>query len=339
MTKVKAYRDDAALDRVWNRLESRRRRSSSPRPFVQLMAAAALLSGGIFVGMSVEQSRAGAVTSASVSSELLVSQGVPTGRSADSDQSRSGPDGEKKSDKAAEKSRSPRGLRHFSHLKIPTLVEELSPQEVSRDLAIVEVKAELPPSPPEWVLLADRGEYAAAFQRLDESGGFDGVLTTGSSEELMALADVARFVGRQGRAIQALRAVTDRFQGDPNAPLAAMIIGNLLSRAGDAQGAAEAYALNRRLSPGGDFAEDALVREFDMAMADGDLAGVERLRAQYEAEFSEGRHLPEMRADEARLLDHSQVEGSTSDNGSSVPVAADKEGNRTPSELSPASDE
>ena len=68
-----------------------------------------------------------------------------------------------------------------------------------------------------------------------------------------------------------------------------------------AEGAAAAYALNRRLSPGGDFAEDALVREFDMALEHGDLATVERLRAQYESEFPEGRHLDDIRAEAAEL--------------------------------------
>jgi tetratricopeptide (TPR) repeat protein len=208
------------------------------------------------------------------------------------------------------------------------------PEETSTEVeaAIAEIVEDTSPVQPEWMLLSERGEYAAAFQRLDEAGGFDGVLANGSSEELMALADVARFVGRQGRAIQALRAVTDRFQGDPNAPLAAMIIGNLLSKAGDAQGAAEAYALNRRLSPGGDFAEDALVREFDMAIADGDLAHVERLRAQYEAEFPEGRHLSDMRAEEARLLELSELEASENPGNTEVLAPSEQHSDKGNSE-------
>src|SRR5690606_9873279 len=177
---------------------------------------------------------------------------------------------------------------------------------------IIEAQEALAPPKASWIVSAERGDFAAAFQELDESGGFDSILATGGPEELMTLHEVARFVGRNGRAIQALRVVTTRYESDANAPIAAMILGNLLSRAGDAAGAAEAYALNRRLSPGGDFAEDALVREFDMAMADGDLASVERLKAQYEAEFPDGRHLDEIRSEAARLASH-------------VPRAADRD--------------
>jgi hypothetical protein len=333
VSEVNSYRDVAALDRVWNRLESRRRRSSGPRPWIQAVAAAALLCSGVFVGMEFERNRVGPSPTATVASEVIRTQNAPTGRVTDPRSSRVGPQRAKQIEETNEK-RARRSERRVARLLPPDGLTEAPQTEIPAEVqaGIVEVVVDASPARPEWVLLSERGEYAAAFQRLDEAGGFDGVLANGSSEELMALADVARFVGRQGRAIQALRAVTDRFQGDPNAPLAAMIIGNLLSKAGDAQGAAEAYALNRRLSPGGDFAEDALVREFDMAIADGDLARVERLRAQYEAEFPEGRHLSDMRAEEARLLELSESEATESEAGTEISAPVEARSNKVRSD-------
>src|SRR5690606_25673906 len=94
---------------------------------------------------------------------------------------------------------------------------------------------------PIWLELADRGDYAGALAELEQSRAAQLVLTTGSVEELMTMAEVARFAGNQERAIQALSQVVERYGRDPNAPLAAMMLGNLLSRAGDAEGAARAY--------------------------------------------------------------------------------------------------
>lgn len=124
----------------------------------------------------------------------------------------------------------------------------------------------------------------------------------------MALADVARFAGRTGLAIRVLREVTVRFESDPNAPIAAMVLGNLLSQAGDTEGASRAYALNRRLSPSGDFAEDALFREFDMSVSARDVERSQQLLRQYESLFSGGRHASEMRAEFERLVAQSASE-------------------------------
>jgi len=111
----------------------------------------------------------------------------------------------------------------------------------------------------------------------------------------MTLADVARFAGRTGWAIQALQEVTTRHSTDENAPIAAMMLGNLLSRAGDSVGASRAYALNRQLSPKGDFAEDALLREFFAAAASMDWERAQLLLQEYAEKFPTGERLDEMR--------------------------------------------
>src|SRR5690606_34919685 len=94
--------------------------------------------------------------------------------------------------------------------------------------------------------------------------------------------------------------VIQLYPDDPNAPVAAMMLGNLLQRAGDLVGAGEAYALNRSLSPQGDFAEDALAREFEVALETADLERARALATQYEREFPQGRRLGDIREQLAR---------------------------------------
>ncbi len=346
LQELRVYRDDAALDRVWRRLEVRRRIVSSPRPVTQLFSAVALVAAGVLLGIYIE-SESVPTELATVTSEVIA---VPLGRGQVQEGAlqRAKSAGSSATDLIKKKRSHPTTLHSpQSRLRgagaVLALPEDESELLDATDLALADLEgdealsAESATEPtelsllaqPSWSVFADRGEYAAAFQELDQSGGFDTVISSGSSEELMTLVDVARFVGRQGRAIQALRAVTQRFQGDANAPLAAMILGNLLSRAGDAAGAAEAYALNRQLSPGGDFAEDALVREFDMALADGDLASVERLQSQYATEFPEGRHSSDLRARRAKLAARiSQGENTEGEEQ----VSGDREGRESPPE-------
>jgi hypothetical protein len=71
----------------------------------------------------------------------------------------------------------------------------------------------------------------------------------------------------------------------------------MLAQAGDQAGAADAFSLYRRLSPAGDFAQDALAHEVDAAFARGDLELSARLVAQYENEFPNGPRLDEFRAE------------------------------------------
>jgi len=154
--------------------------------------------------------------------------------------------------------------------------------------------------PPEWERLAEAGDFEAARVALEAKGGFDSVLGMASAPELMTLVDIARASGSRERAVAALKRVLGVFRDAPEAPLAAWTLGNLLDQAGDENGASEAYALYRRLSPGGDFAEDALAREVDSALSQGNLELSARLIAQYENEFPNGRSLEEFRSELAR---------------------------------------
>jgi hypothetical protein len=151
------------------------------------------------------------------------------------------------------------------------------------------------PAPlPEWQRLVEVGDFAAARRSLDQLGGFDVAMAHASPSELMSLVDVARASGERGQAVRALRQVLSHPDA-PEAPLAAWTLGNLLDQAGDQPGAAQAFALYRRLSPAGDFAEDAAARQIDVALAEGNAELATQLVEDYARDFPHGRRLSEFR--------------------------------------------
>jgi tetratricopeptide (TPR) repeat protein len=278
------------VERVWQRLEARLPRAEGRglgRPALALVSAAAVFALGLWVGRATQPSP---VEVASREAQPAVDPEpaqAPEAAEPRAERPTNAP--------AAPARRTPRAPVRTSH-GLPRLSSSSPLTEPPAPPVEVAPPVVGPsPAPPHWLSLANRGEYAAAFQAVDEAGGFDVVVEGASAEELMTLADVARAAGQPGRAVQALREVVERDASDPNAPVAAMLLGNLLQRAGDYVGAAEAYALNRRLSPRGDFAEDALARQFEVALERGDLTRARALSAQYETEFPEGRRLGEIR--------------------------------------------
>lgn len=297
---VRKYEDEALLARVRTRLQGAER-PRSRRPRILAHAAAALVVFGVGVGVGKglpDLSDFAADRSPSARAMAEARTGAATIR-------RDRPP-ERRETEARPKVR-PTVRKRSSPIPTPLVVEAPKDAGPATELAIPVPEVELVPvalSPARkaWLDLADRGDYAGALAELEQSQVAHLVLATGSVEELMTMAEVARFAGNQERAIQALSQVVDRYGGDPNAPLAAMMLGNLLSRAGDTEGAARAYARNRALSPGGDFAEDALVREFDLALAAANASLASNLFDQYAREFPAGPHLYAMRYELDELL-------------------------------------
>jgi hypothetical protein len=191
-----------------------------------------------------------------------------------------------------------------AHPRVPPAHRARAPGLVSPLLQVAPVApvASVVPAAtvPAWERYAGAGDFEAARAALDAQGGFESVLGTSNASQLMTLVDIARASGSRARAVAALRRVVEFFRDAPEAPLAAWTLGNLLDQAGDGVGSSEAYALYRRLSPGGDFAEDALAREVDSALSQGNLELSARLIAQYENEFPNGRSLEEFRSELAR---------------------------------------
>lgn len=232
--------------------------------------------------------------------------------------------------------------RRRSSVAHPVLPLE-EPVEVSEvpDAPVVETAApstivRAAPAQALWLQLADRGEYERAYHSLEEYGGFDMVLLRASADELMVLVDVARATGNRGRAIQALRRVTESFVSDPNAPIAAMTLGRMLMQAGDRKGASEAFSLYRRLSPEGDFAEDALASDIQAAVEEGNWERAQTLAKQYETDFPDGRHLEQIREQLTQANGSSALQanggGPVQQTGSQAPEGQESE-SATPPEV------
>jgi hypothetical protein len=172
--------------------------------------------------------------------------------------------------------------------------------------------APAPAAAPEWQRLVEIGDFPGARRALDRQGGFDVAMSHASPSELMSLVDIARASGERGQAISALRQVLAHAEA-PEAPLAAWTLGNLLDQAGDQPGAAQAFALYRRLSPTGDFAEDAAARQVDVALREGNLELVTQLVSDYARDFPHGRRLGEFRRAERALSGREQDAGAKSE--------------------------
>jgi hypothetical protein len=216
-----------------------------------------------------------------------------------------------------------------------SLAVERPPLEFTEEEALL--PATVPPPvapvvPPVWERLAESGDFEAARAALDAEDGFDGAVAVASAPQLMTLVDIARASGSRERAVLALRRVLDAFAGAPEAPDAAWMLGNMLAQAGDQAGAAEAFSLYRRLSPAGDFAQDALAHEVDAAFARGDLELSARLVAQYENEFPNGPRLDEFRAELERRTGKLVKPAAPADSD----ATADDDGNSADPPLSPS---
>lgn len=182
---------------------------------------------------------------------------------------------------------------------------------MSAPVAVAETLPAAPAVLAEWRKLADEGDYQGALSALEAVGGFEGPLGSASAEELMSLVDVARATGHRDRAIVVLRRIVSMHGADPNAPVAAWMLGNELAKVGDRGGAEQAFALYRALSPGGDFAEDALARQVDFAAEAGNVENARKLASQYLREFPDGPRRGEFQAQiDAWAEDQAAVETS-----------------------------
>lgn len=284
-SQLREHGSSERVARIWRRLEPAIERSpSSFRPgFVWAPAVLSLVFGaGVFVGSK---------WTAPASEPLLTAEPArlpePAAAARTQLEQPSAPETQARQPHQA-------AARRSHGTAVP--VEEIFPEELQQPPPVAVASAQVPATP-EWEQLADDGDFEAANLALVDAGGFEAVRASASAPQLMALVDVARASGSRDRAISALRRVVDAFPGAPEAPLAAWTLGNMLEQAGDEPGAREAFVLYRRLSPAGDFAEDALAREVGSAITQGDLELATRLVAQYENEFPNGRHLEQFRAE------------------------------------------
>jgi hypothetical protein len=282
-----ALRDVATperVDRVWKRLEHDLA-GSSPRTrgsFEWVWAPAAvciIFLSGFFAGLGWRKSDPPA--QASLSPEPLGA----ADNAATNAERRGSPGEQPRSDEPPKKTLRPR-LR-------PVLPEI----ELGSTAPLSVPPASVDPGPPDWqrVWLEEQDADRAA-QAIARQGGFDPVIAQASPEQLMILVNIAQAVGEPAQVVAALRRVVERYPRDPAAPQAAFMLGTVLEKAGDRAGAARAFEACRALSPQSEIAEDALARQIDAALEQGDLAEAHRLFGQYERDFPRSSRLAEFRA-------------------------------------------
>lgn len=299
---LRDYEGDARIHRVWARLEPE---LAPPRPRLRpgLVLAPAfgmvLFVAGVLVGRTW-------LASPRFEPELLAEVASPVERSAGP----LPPVVEPRVDPGLPRPTVPRRptARHVGLRQAPSAaVVDESPTDRSSPVPSLPTA---PPALPEWLRLAELGDFSGAQAALGQSDGFSLALEQASPEELLILVDVARASGNREQALLALHRLLERSPGAPEAPLAAWTLGNMLEQDGDRAGAAEAFELYRRLSPTGDFAEDAAARQVHAALAQRDPELAARLLEQYAKDFPNGRRLDEFREELGKLeAEPSQIEG------------------------------
>jgi hypothetical protein len=117
-----------------------------------------------------------------------------------------------------------------------------------------------------------------------------------SPEALMVAAEAARQAGHPAEAARELRRLLREHVADARAPVAAFTLGRILLAELERPGeAAEAFALCRRLAPGGTLAPDALAREAEASARVGDATRARRLAEEYLARYPVGPHAAAVR--------------------------------------------
>ncbi len=285
---VSALRDIATeerIDRVWLRIDGELG-GASPRTLRAgtawvwaSAAAAAVFTLGVFVGANWMGTEPGAATA--LTAEPLQPPAGPTTAPEVLPLPREQRDEPKKPPRTRRLPRSPSPL---PELQIAPEENEQPPQPLGPITQTSVV----------WQQLYDEGEFEQARVAIEAQGGFDEVLGQASPEQLFALSDLARSDNR-AIALAALREVVNKYPNNPNAPIAAYQLGVMLKKAGDLAGAARAFAVYRALSPDGDFSEDALARQVEAAIEQGELVLARQLAEQYAKEFPTGERLDEFR--------------------------------------------
>ena len=282
---LKSHAHPERVERVWRRLELDLVSAPRARSFVFVWASAAAL--GIFAaGLGVGTRLHTPLADVAAVAEPRAALPVPGAGPAVEPQTR-----------VAHRAEAPAQKRAHTPRSLPTgeTVTETYPDSYGEPASVVESVPAAVVEFAEWEKLAEAGDFRAAKAALDQGGGFDYAAQRASASQLMVLADIARASGGREQAAQALRRVLTSYSSAPEAPVAAWTLGNLLEQAGDRAGAADAYATYRRLSPTGDFAEDAAARQVDAAISQGNLELGRSTLEEYAQNFPKGRRLAELR--------------------------------------------
>ncbi|WP_437727724.1 FecR domain-containing protein [Sorangium sp. So ce861] len=113
---------------------------------------------------------------------------------------------------------------------------------------------------PSWAKRVAAGDFRSVLAEAEQRG-LDGVLERGSLDDLVALADAARYARRGDLAQRALTATRKRFPGTSHGKAAAFLLGRMVDDGGSPGAAVAWYDAYLAESPGGPFAAEALGRK------------------------------------------------------------------------------
>jgi hypothetical protein len=141
---------------------------------------------------------------------------------------------------------------------------------------------------PSLAALASAGKYRQALE-LAEKQGFERVIGELGENDLLLLANSARYAGAPARARQALLKIRERFPGRPAADLAALYLARVAEQAENRpQEAVRWLRTFLSESPTGDLAQSARASLLSILSAQGDTAGARAVAEDYLRYHPEG---------------------------------------------------
>ncbi|WP_437818497.1 FecR domain-containing protein [Sorangium sp. So ce1078] len=144
---------------------------------------------------------------------------------------------------------------------------------------------------PSWAKRVAAGDFRSVLAEAEQRG-LGGVLDHGSLDDLVALADAARYARRGDVAQRALTATRKRFPGTSHGKAAAFLLGRMVDDGGSPGAAVAWYDAYLAESPGGPFAAEALGRKMVAVERTGGRAAARPVAELYLKRHPRGAHAP-----------------------------------------------
>lgn len=146
--------------------------------------------------------------------------------------------------------------------------------------------------PPEddWPSLVSRGKFAEVVEAAEREG-VETALSNHPVADLKALAQAARYTGKNLLALRSWTGIRERFRGNAAASQAAFFLGRLYDELGDPEPARDWLDTYLAEAPNGVYASEALGRRLALARRLGQHADAKRLARQYLEHFPAGAYV------------------------------------------------
>ncbi len=144
---------------------------------------------------------------------------------------------------------------------------------------------------PSWAKRVAAGDFRSVLAEAEQRG-LGGVLDHGPLDDLVALADAARYARRGDVAQRALTATRKRFPGTSHGKAAAFLLGRMVDDGGSPGAAVAWYDAYLAESPGGPFAAEALGRKMVAVERTGGRSAARPVAELYLKRHPRGAHAP-----------------------------------------------